>query len=350
MKKNGLVILTGIVTGVAALFLAQMGNPANMGFCIACFLRDIAGSLKLDSAAVVQYMRPEIAGLVLGSLVLSLCYREFKPRGGSSPFMRLVIGFVVMVGALMFLGCPLRMVIRLGGGDLNALVGLLGFAVGIGVGVIALRKGFTLRRKYAQPVTEGAAFPAALAILLIGSLALPALFAFSTEGPGSLRAPVLISLACGLAVGALAQRSRFCMAGGLRDAMLFKDFHLLWGGLALFATLLIGNAVLGKLNVGFAGQPIAHTDGVWNFLGMVAVGWGSVLLGGCPLRQLVMAGEGDSDAAMAIVGMVIGAAFCHNFGLASSANGPTANGMAAVGIGLAALGVISILNIAKEKA
>ena len=36
-----------------------------------------------------------------------------------------------MIGALMFLGCPLRMVIRLGGGDLNALVGLVGFIAGI---------------------------------------------------------------------------------------------------------------------------------------------------------------------------------------------------------------------------
>ena len=36
-----------------------------------------------------------------------------------------------MIGALMFLGCPLRMVIRIGGGDWNALVGLVGFISGI---------------------------------------------------------------------------------------------------------------------------------------------------------------------------------------------------------------------------
>lgn len=349
MKKNGLVILTGAVIGLLALLLAACGNPANMGFCLACFLRDIAGGLKLHSAGAVQYIRPEIVGIALGALLVSIRFREFRPRGGSSPFLRFVIGFVVMVGALMFLGCPLRMMIRLGGGDLNALLGLAGFALGVGVGAIVLRKGFTLGRAYKQSFAEGAAFPAVLAAMLVLALLYPALFAFSAEGPGALHAAVWLSLAAGLVAGALAQRSRFCMAGGLRDAMLFKDFHLLWGSAALLAVVIVGNLILGKLNIGFAGQPVAHTDGLWNMLGMVCVGWGSVLLGGCPLRQLVLAGEGDSDSAMAVLGMTVGAAFCHNFGLASSPAGPTANGMGAVAVGMAVLGVLSVLNIAKER-
>ena len=55
-----------------------------------------------------------------------------------------------MIGTLMFLGCPMRAVIRLGGGDLNALVGLVGFAAGILVGVAFLKRGFSLRRAYSQ--------------------------------------------------------------------------------------------------------------------------------------------------------------------------------------------------------
>ena len=34
------VVLAGVAVGLAALILTAMGNPANMGFCIACFLRD----------------------------------------------------------------------------------------------------------------------------------------------------------------------------------------------------------------------------------------------------------------------------------------------------------------------
>ena len=119
------VVLAGVAVGLAALILTAMGNPANMGFCIACFLRDTAGACGLHSAAKVQYVRPEIIGLVLGAFLMSVAGKEFKARAGSSPALRFVIGAFVVIGALAFLGCPLRMVLRLGGGDLNALVGLI---------------------------------------------------------------------------------------------------------------------------------------------------------------------------------------------------------------------------------
>ena len=122
-KINIWVLIAGAVVGIAAVALTALGNPANMGFCIACFLRDIAGATKLHSAAVVQYIRPEIIGLVLGSTIIALATGEFKPRAGSSPAVRFILGAIVMIGALVFLGCPLRMVIRMGGGDLNALPG-----------------------------------------------------------------------------------------------------------------------------------------------------------------------------------------------------------------------------------
>ena len=82
-KRN--MILAGLVIGVIASLLVLFGNPKNMGFCIACFLRDTAGGLGLHSAAAVQYIRPEIIGLVLGSFLMALCKKEFSARGGSAP-------------------------------------------------------------------------------------------------------------------------------------------------------------------------------------------------------------------------------------------------------------------------
>ena len=82
--------------------------------------------------------------------------------------------------------------------------------------------------------------------------------------------------------------------------------------------------------LGFAEQPIAHTDGLWNFLGTLVMGFGCVLLGGCPLRQMILSGEGNADSAIAILGLAAGAAFAHNFGLASSGKGATLNGQIAV--------------------
>ena len=69
-------------------------------------------------------------------------------------------------------------------------------------------------------------------------------------------------------------------------------------------------------------------------------GWGSVLLGGCPLRQLILAGEGHSDSAVTVAGLITGAAIAHNFSLASSAKGPTANGQIAVALGFVGVAII----------
>lgn len=349
MKKHFMVVLTGAFLGIAAVVLVKFGNPGNMGFCIACFLRDIAGALKLHNAAPVQYMRPEVIGLVLGAFAIAFAKKEFKPRGGSAPFTRFTLGFFVMIGALMFLGCPLRMFLRLGAGDLNAVFGLVGFILGIAIGVFFLNKNFSLSRAYPQSKQEGLLPPLVMIAFLVVLVAIPAVLAFSEKGPGSMRAPLALALGIGLVGGALAQRSRLCTAGGIRDAIMLKDFHLLWGSLSILAAVLIGTLVTGQFKLGLAGQAIAHTDGLWNALGMVLVGWASVLLGGCPLRQLILTGEGNTDSAVTVTGLVTGAAFAHNFGLASSGKGPTSAGMIAVVIGLIVTACISIYYAIKNK-
>ena len=356
IKKYGLLIGTGLAVGIAAVLLTKLGNPANMGFCIACFLRDIAGALNFQRAGfdaevgtgIVQYIRPEIIGLVLGSTLIAMARKEFRPKGGSSPMIRFILAVIVMIGALVFLGCPLRMVIRIGGGDLNAIVGLAGFVVGILVGIQFLKRGFSLRRAYNQSLTEGAAFPAVMVALLALLLIAPAFIIFSAKGPGSQHAPVIVALIVALVVGALAQRSRLCMVGGIRDAVMFKDFRLISGFVAIIVAVLVGNLILGSFKLGFAEQAIAHTDGIWNFLGMVLVGWGSVLLGGCPLRQLILAGEGNTDSAVTVAGYVVGAAVSHNFGLASSGTG-IGGGPVAIVVALCAvvLAVVSVANLQK---
>ena len=351
------IVIAGLIIGVIASLLVFFGNPSNMGFCIACFLRDTAGGLGLHRAAAVQYIRPEIIGLVLGSFGVALVKKEFSAKGGSAPVTRFVLGFFVMVGCLMFLGCPFRMILRLAGGDLNALLGLLGFALGILAGVFFLKRGYSLKRTYTQTKLDGVIFPVIQVVVFILLVAAPA-FIFFTEaggGPGAKHAAVAISLIAGLIVGALAQRTRLCMVGGIRDIVLFREPKLLMGFGAILVSALVCNLILNGVgeatffHLGFKGQPIAHTDGLWNCLGMLLVGFGCVLLGGCPLRQLVMSGEGNSDSAVTVLGLIVGAAFCHNFGLASSADGPTAAGKIAVLLGIAVVLVIACLNTFKKQ-
>ncbi|MCF0141329.1 MAG: YedE-related selenium metabolism membrane protein [Mogibacterium sp.] len=356
-KKDKIaIIIAGIVIGIIAAALAYFGNPKNMGFCIACFLRDTSGALGLHRAAPVQYIRPEIIGIVLGACGCAIAKKEFSPKGGSSPMTRFVLAFSAMVGCLMFLGCPFRMILRLAGGDLNALIGFVGFAVGICAGIVFLKKGFTLKRTYKLPLAEGFALPVIEIGIFVLLLAAPAFIFFSEEGagPGAMHASIWLSLIAGVIVGGLAQRTRLCMVGGIRDTILFKETRLLLGFVAILVAALITNLVLGSIsgtpffNLGFDGQPVAYNDGLWNFLGLFLVGFACCLLGGCPLRQLVMSGEGNTDSAVVVVGLMVGAAFCHNFGLASSGEGPTANGKIAVIICIIIVAIIGCVNTLRK--
>ena len=318
------LVLAGAICGVVAALLAYFGNPGNMAICIACFIRDTAGALKLHQAAPVQYVRPEIVGMVIGSFVISIATKEYRSTAGSSPMIRFVLGMIIMIGSLVFLGCPLRMMLRMSAGDLNAYVALIGFVGGIATGVFALKRGFSLGRAHETHKVNGSVLPILLAMILILSVT-TSLFAASTEGPGSMHAPILLALVGGLVFGVLAQKSRMCFAGGIRDVILMKNFDLLSVLGGLFVVMLIYNMATGNFNLSFS-APIAHSEHIWNILGMYAVGFAAVLAGGCPLRQLILAGQGSSDAAVTVLGLFVGAAICHNFGLASAGTTPEAVG------------------------
>ncbi|WP_269077518.1 MULTISPECIES: YedE family putative selenium transporter [Pseudodesulfovibrio] len=337
------IIAVGLAIGILAPLLQYWGNPGNMGICVACFERDITGALGMHRAEVVQYLRPEIIGFVLGSLLAALVYRDFRPRTGSAPVARFVLGAFAMIGALVFLGCPWRAILRLAGGDLSAIFGILGLIAGIFIGTLFFRQGYTLGRAQKTHFSVGLLLPLCMAGLLALMLASPqvqgelksGVLFYSIKGPGAMHAPLFISLLVGLFVGFIAQRSRFCTMGAFRDVILFKQTHLLLGVIALLVAAAVVNALLGQVKIGFEGQPVAHTQQVWNFAGMLLAGWCFALAGGCPGRQLFLAGEGDGDAAVFVFGMIVGAAFAHNFGLASSPAGVGPHGIAAVFIGLA---------------
>lgn len=359
-KKSGLIV-SGIVIGLLMMILAIGGNPANMAFCAACFIRDIAGALHLHSADKVQYFRPEIVGLIAGAFIAALATGEFRSTAGSSPMTRFILGFVMMVGALIFLGCPLRMVIRMSAGDLNAWVGLIGFVLGTGTGAFFLSKGFSLGREYDTSKSAGTMLPIALVVLFFLGIAGVMAFAASVEGPGSKHAPWVMALIVALLVGFLAQKTRLCFASGFRNAWLMKDFTMLIPVAGIFVVMLVYAIATGGFKLSFDGQPIAHAQHLWNILGLYAVGFAAVLAGGCPVRQMIMAGQGSSDAAVTFLGLLVGAAFCHNFGWAgaaaaaatdtapATAGGPAVAGQIALIVCILVLFILAAINIQRQK-
>ncbi|MBM4444351.1 MAG: YedE-related selenium metabolism membrane protein [Chloroflexi bacterium] len=339
-----LLIVSGLIFGALASLLVRWGNPDNMGFCAACFLRDITGALGLHRAEPAQYIRPELLGLVLGSFIAAFSFREFRTRGGSSPLVRFLLGALMMTGALVFLGCPARALLRLAGGDLNGITALTGLVSGAFLGIVLLRRGFNLGRSAAMPAPAGWLAPSFTVILLLFAIFTPFFIFSSVAGPGSLHPALWVSLIVGLAVGLLAQRTRMCFVGGWRDVVLIRDFHLFSIIAAFFVGALVTNFALGQVgHWGFSDQPIAHDEHLWNFFSMALVGLAATLLGGCPLRQMVLSGQGDTDAAVTVLGMMAGAAASHNFGLAASAKGVTTFGAWAVGLGLAMALAVGLL-------
>ncbi len=350
MSNKKFIILSGGIIGLLAALLVRFGNPVNMGICMACFFRDVAGGLGLHRAEVVQNLRPEIVGFVLGGFLLASFKGELKPRAGSNPLLRFILGMFMAIGALVFLGCPWRMILRLSGGDLTAISGLIGYIAGIYVGVIFLKQGFSLGRAHNE-INKGSVYLIPLIFLgiIVLRLAQPEFIFLSESGPGSMFAPVGLALGAGLIVGGLAQRSRICTAGAFRDMILIRDNHLLNGVFMIFLVALIGNIVLGQFQLGFADQPVAHNEILWNFLGMVIVGITAVMLGGCPLRQTILASEGDLDAGLTVLGLIVGAAFSHNFGLAASPAGVGFNGRVATIAILAIVLIIGAANVYQNK-
>ena len=329
--------IAGLSFGVGAVLLVKAGNPGNYGFCAACHLRDIAGALGINKAGLLQYARPEIFGWMIGAFAMSKVSGEYRPRGGSAPAVRFLLGALMMLGALVFLGCPLRAILRLAGGDLNGITALAGFIAGILSGINFLKRGFSLgrARTIQGPVAYAGYLPVTLAFVLLIAVATGAGFLYySTKGPGSQHAPILVSLIAGLVTGAVAMKTRMCLSGGFRDFFLVKDTFLLKTYGLLFLSAMAANMAFGTFKLGFTGQPLAHTMHLWNFLGLYLVGVTATLLGGCPLRQLIMAADGNTDAGVCVLGMLAGAGLAHTINLAASGAGVPVNGQIAVGVGI----------------
>jgi hypothetical protein len=218
-----------------------------------------------------------------------------------------------------------------------------GLVFGIWLGYVFLRRGFYLGDAKPMPLVNGLAVPVIMLALLGLLIIRPGFISLSATGPGALRAPLLLSLGAGLVLGGLAQRSRFCVTGGIGNFIVSRDAGLLWGLVSMLVFALLVGLMFGQVNPGLEGQPGSHMQFGWSFLGMALVGVTSIMIGGCPFRQLILAGQGSADAGAAVLGMVAGGALVQGWGITSSNLGTTNVGRVAVLAGLAlvlALGVI----------
>jgi YedE family putative selenium metabolism protein len=331
----------GGIAGAGAAVLTWLGNPVDGGISIACFARDIAGALGFHQVIEFSYLRPEIVAIVFGALLASLAAGGFQPSGGSSSLLRFFIGMICSFGIFAFVGCPMRTGLRLAGGDPAAVAGLAGLVAGVGVGSLFLARGFTLGRSAPVSRAGSLAFHFAAALLLVLLLVKPFFVSMSQQR----HAPLLASLAVGVLLGIAGQRTKLCFIGGFRNLFLIGDLTLLAGFVSLLLSALIANAALGQMHFGV--HIIGSGDFLWSFCALAVVGLASSFLGGCPFRQLILASQGNTDAAMSITGIMAGAAVSYNYYLAYMADALDAGGKAVVIAGLVILLCIGFIHTRK---
>src|SRR6185369_8268195 len=256
---------------------------------------------------------------------------------------RLFLGMFMIFGCAVFIGCPIKLLLRLTAGDLTAVAGVVGLVAGVWVGLKGLSHGVEFAMQSQGKTHGGILIPILFLLLLVFFVVRPGFLLFSSQGGGAQFAPWPMALSVGAGLGALAQRSRFCITGSIRNFLLIGlRVPALWGLLAFMVAALAANLGSGRFNPGLYGQPGAHLEYLWSFLGMGLVGWISVMIGGCPFRQLIKAGEGDADAGLVVIGMFIGGALAQSWGIASTAAGVSLYGKVSILLGFVfvALGCI----------
>jgi uncharacterized protein len=338
-----LMIATGLAIGGLGVWLSFLGNPRNAGICISCFMENLAGALSLHGNARMEYVRPELIGFILGAAAVAFVGKEFRSEGGSSPVLRFLGGVILIIGCGVFMGCPIRMALRLGAGDFTAASGLVGLVAGVWLGFEFLKRGFYLGEASPMPLINGLILPLIAVGTLIAVLIKSPLLQISASGPGAERAPFAIALGAGLLIGALAQRSRFCITGNIGNFLAARDYKMASGVFAMLGSAVMVSLLLGSFHPGFDAQPGSNLAYGWSFLGMGLVGITSIMIGGCPFRQVVLASQGSTDAAAAVLGMLAGAALVQTWAIGSTNVGPTPAGKIATLVSLAFVLIVGLV-------
>ena len=139
-------IVVAVVAGVAGELL-RVSPPAAYGLCSACHGRDLTnwvlnnveGKKLFVTAAGASWPLLTVVGVVIGSFAASKRNSEFRSLNLGGNVLQFGFGAVVMCAALFVGGCPTRLIIRSGYGDVAAFLAVGGVAAGVAVATVSMR-------------------------------------------------------------------------------------------------------------------------------------------------------------------------------------------------------------------
>lgn len=142
--------LFGLVAGsMIVLFEAFMNfyPPSAYAFCLTCHARDLFNTVvnmifRTDLEVTFIANRALIItppAVIAGALSACLIFRECRRIKAEKPVLSFLYGFIVMSVAILIFGCPTRIAVRVGYGDLYGIFALIGIFTGIYSGTLIIR-------------------------------------------------------------------------------------------------------------------------------------------------------------------------------------------------------------------
>jgi hypothetical protein len=140
----------GVAAGamfVSAEAFLGLYPPACYSFCLTCHVRDLVNTvtnLLFGTRFETSYLARRVLmltspGVVIGALVTSRLFGEYRRVHSSRPMLFFLSGFTVMIIGILIFGCPTRIVMRAGYGDLYGIVALAGLFVGVSIGTLIIK-------------------------------------------------------------------------------------------------------------------------------------------------------------------------------------------------------------------
>ena len=128
--------------------------PSAYAFCLSCHVRDLVNT-ALNAVVHSRFQVTEVAGralmltspgVLLGAYIAARLYGEAKPRKADRPLLLAALGFLMMTIGIVIFGCPTRIVLRAGYGEIYGIIALAGMFAGITVATLIMKLRWAARR------------------------------------------------------------------------------------------------------------------------------------------------------------------------------------------------------------
>jgi hypothetical protein len=150
MKKYFSPWMFGILAGVLFVgveVLLSVYPPSAYAFCLTCHTRDLVNRI-VNSVFSTNFQVSVISrrilflsspAILLGAYAAARIYSERRILKADKPVRFFLYGFVIMILGILIFGCPTRLILRSGYGDIYAIAGVIAMVAGIVLGTLLLK-------------------------------------------------------------------------------------------------------------------------------------------------------------------------------------------------------------------